>query len=97
LQWNKFGNDNYYGTTKESFKSSDIFIMTPNVLNCMDNSVREKFFVIFFDIDEGLRRERLKKRGYSDKDCEKRFDIDKKTFDNFNSFDMVVTNPNFIP
>lgn len=97
LQWNKFGETLFYGTTIKDFANNDIFIMSPNVIDGFTKKIRNKSFVIFFDIDEKIRIKRMKKRGFSDQQIQNRLKLDNDLFHDFDDYDMVITNPKFNP
>jgi guanylate kinase len=87
-------NNWYYGTSSQQFYEDHIFIMTPYGLSKVDSEDRKKSFVIFFDIDESLRRERLLLRSDADS-VDRRIIADEADFQNFTDFDIRITNSNF--
>lgn len=94
LQYNKFGNGYYYGTSIAEFEEKDVFIMTPNSLGQLSQEYRNKCFVIYIKIDEEIRKARLLER--SDKhDAERRLRDDAEDFKDFDDYDLLITNPNF--
>ena len=84
-----------YGTTLEQFYRDDVFIMTPSGLSHLSPEDRAKSFVIFFDIDEEIRRQRLEERVMPGHTVEARLEADRKLFAGFNNYDLKITNPNF--
>lgn len=84
----------FYGTSMEEFRSSNLFIMTPSGLAKMPRKDREQSHVIYLDIDEDTRRERLSKRRDAD-DVERRLKADEIDFGNFSDFDRIIKNPDF--
>ncbi len=84
----------FYGTSMEEFQSSNLFIMTPSGLAKMPRKDREQSHVIYLDIDEDTRRERLSKRRDAD-DVERRLKADEIDFGNFSDFDRIIKNPDF--
>ena len=84
----------HYGTSIEEFNNSDLFIMTPSGLSKMSPSDRKQSYVIYIDIDEDIRKERLSGRRDAD-DVERRLRADEMDFENFYDFDHIITNPNF--
>ena len=85
----------YYGRTKEDFPTGNLLIMTPAGLIQLSDRDRKESFIIFIDIDEDIRRERLDEREDAD-DTERRLSTDREDFLNFENYDYRITNPNFI-
>lgn len=83
-----------YGTSIEEFLKSNLFIMTPSGLSKMKESDRKESFVVYLDIDESVRKERLSKRNDADV-LERRLEADKKDFSSFVDFDYIITDPFF--
>lgn len=83
-----------YGTERSSFENSQVFIMTPKGMSQLSKEEREKFTVIYFDIPEEVRRERLSKRSDEDK-IERRLEADRLDFETFLDFDWLVVDPEF--
>lgn len=89
-------NDWYYGRTKEDFYSGNLLIMTPAGISQMTEEDRRSSFVIYLNIDESIRKERLSERNDADS-TERRLAADNKDFENFTDHDYLILNPNFIP
>lgn len=89
-----FFNGWYYGTFLSSWSMCDLFIMTPSGVAQIKPEDRKNCFVIYLDINEGIRRERLLKRSSPDS-IERRIEADEKDFENFTDFDMRITTPTF--
>jgi guanylate kinase len=87
-------NEWYYGTSNDQFYNDKIFIMTPKGLSHVSEKDREESLVIFFDIEEDIRRERLSSRNDADT-IERRLLADALDFKDFKDFDIKITNPNF--
>lgn len=86
----------YYGTTKEQFNTEgSVFIMTPSGLSHLKKEDREESFVIYFNIQEDIRRSRLLKRDDGNDQIERRLAADKKDFEGFKDFDVQIVNPIF--
>jgi guanylate kinase len=83
-----------YGTTIEEFQKSNLFIMTPGGISKLKTFDREESWIVYIDIPENIRRERLLKRNDAD-DVERRLAADEKDFENFTDFDARITDPNF--
>ena len=84
-----------YGTTLKQFYRDDVFIMTPSGLSHLSKEDRAKSFVIFFDIDEEIRRQRLGERVMPGHTVDARLQADRELFDGFSDYDLKITNPNF--
>lgn len=84
-----------YGTTKEEFEKSNLFIMTPSGVAKLDPSDRKESFIVYFDIPYDVRRERLMERRDADL-VDRRLDADESDFRGFNDFDYSITDPNFV-
>lgn len=84
----------YYGSLKEDFEEKTLFIKTPEGLAKMSSEDRNKCFIIYLDIPEGVRKERLQSRNDADS-VDRRLIADNLAFQNFKDFDLRVTSPNF--
>jgi guanylate kinase len=85
----------YYGTHKSSLSKFDIFIMTPPAIRTIARKgYRENFFILYLDIPEQVRRERLKKRPNFNVEARIKDDRD-NLFKDFTEYDLKVTNPLF--
>jgi guanylate kinase len=84
----------YYGSLKEDFENKSLFIKTPEGLAKMSAEDRSKCFIIYLDIPESVRRERLQSRNDADS-VDRRLAADRNAFNNFSDFDLRVTSPNF--
>jgi guanylate kinase len=87
-------NEWVYGTSIDEFLKSNLFIMTPSGLSKMKEIDRKESVVVYLDIDEDIRRERLSKRNDADK-IERRLEADKKDFNSFTDFDYAIFDPFF--
>lgn len=84
-----------YATSVEQFYNDDVFIMTPSGLAHLAEEDRKKSFVIFFDIDENIRRVRLEERIMPGHTVDARLQADLDLFANFSNYDLKITNPTF--
>lgn len=84
-----------YGTSNTQFYSDDVFIMTPSGLSHLSPEDRKNSFVIFFDIDEAIRKERLEARVMPGHSVDARLQADRELFEGFNDYDLKITNPDF--
>lgn len=94
-EWNKFTEKGwYYGTTNDHFKSASLFVMTPSGIRALTPDERKEFFVIYLDIPESVRRERLLSRRDADF-ADRRLKTDREDFEDFEDFDIRITNSDF--
>lgn len=94
IQYSKFGNGYTYATGAEAFKKCGLMILTPKGLGKFTPFVRNQMMVVYIDISEEVRRERLNKRSDSH-DTERRLKDDKEDFENFANWDIKINNPEF--
>lgn len=83
-----------YGTLRKSWNESDVFIMTPSGIKHILPEERTECVILYIDVDEETRRNRLSLRSDSDS-VERRLEADEKDFADFNDYDLCITNPNF--
>lgn len=83
-----------YGTGIASWKNSQIFIMTPVGISKIRPEDRQDCFIVYLDISEDIRRDRLRERSDADS-IERRIEADQKDFKNFFDFDIRITDHNF--
>lgn len=93
-EWVAFNNW-IYGTTIDQFEKDDVFIMTPTGLAHLSDDARKESLVIFFDIDEEIRRQRMISRNMPGDSVERRLEADRKDFENFTNYDIKITNHDF--
>ena len=79
-----------YGTSKDEFLRSELFILTPSGISQLSEKDRSDSFIIYIDIDEDTRRERMSERKDADS-AERRLEADEKDFRNFSDFDCIIT------
>ena len=92
-EWVTF-NGWFYGTSVSEFKQSDLLIMTPSGVEKLRHEDREDSHIIYLDIPEDIRRQRLLSRRDAD-DVERRLAADQADFLNFNDYDEQITDPFF--
>jgi guanylate kinase len=85
----------YYGISSENFERNHLFIMTPHEINLLSEKDRKDSFVVYLDIDESVRRERITKRSDNNDSVERRISSDKIDFRGFNKYDLKVSDPDF--
>jgi guanylate kinase len=93
-EWVAFNNW-IYGTTVDQFDQDDLFIMTPSGLAHLSDDARKESLVIFFDIDEEIRRKRMLSRNMPGDSVDRRLEADRKDFENFTNYDIKITNHDF--
>ncbi len=85
----------YYGVTLEEFNESQVFIMTPGEFSNIDSETRKKCFVVYLDIERGVRESRLFKREDKNDSIVRRLDADEIDFKEFKDYDLRITDPEF--
>lgn len=85
----------YYGLTKEEFSNSQIFIMTPGEYSMIPQDFRKNCFVVYLDIDRGIREERLHIREDKNDSIKRRLDSDDVDFKDLKDYDLRITDPEF--
>ena len=84
-----------YGTSNKQFYEDDVFIMTPSGIAHIKPDDRNTSFIMYFDIDEAIRKERLEARVMPGHSVEARLQADRDLFEGFSDFDIKITDPNF--
>lgn len=84
-----------YGTSNKQFYEDDVFIMTPSGIAHIKPEDRNTSFIMYFDIDETIRKERLEARVMPGHSVEARLQADRDLFEGFTDFDIKITDPNF--
>jgi guanylate kinase len=87
-------NNWFYGTPENTFRSSNLFIMTPSSLKSLNDLDRSDSFIVYLDIEEETRRARLSARNDADS-TERRLHTDNLDFLNFGDYDLKITDPYF--
>lgn len=85
----------YYGITKQEFESSQVFIMTPSEFSKIPSDLRKQCFVVYLDINRGIRESRLNGREDKNDSIKRRLDADEIDFKEFKDYDLKVTDPDF--
>ena len=93
LEYDEF-NGWYYGSSKQAWIDYDLYILTPPGIRKLSEEQRNQAFIIYLDIPEEVRRERLSKRRDADS-VERRIQADKEMFDTFTDFDIRIKNTDF--
>ena len=85
-----------YGTTKEQFKTErSVLIMTPSGLSHLAEEDRVESLIVYFNIQEEMRRRRLMQRNDGNDKVERRLAADEKDFEGFTDYDIQEVNPLF--
>lgn len=87
--------DWFYAISCENFENNNIFIMTPHEISTLSKEDMSKCFVVYLDIDESIRRERITRRDDNNDSVERRIQSDKEDFKMFNEYDLKITDPEF--
>jgi guanylate kinase len=96
IQFNQFGNGHFYGTSKASWDDSSVFIIDPKTCNMLKSKgLLSGKTVVFFDIPEDIRYSRLGERNDSNDDIKRRLQTDRDDFKDFNSWNIIITDPNY--
>lgn len=85
----------YYGITHKEFESSTVLIMTPGELKNLSSNDRAESYIIYLKIDRSIREIRYSKRNDNNDSIKRRMDSDDKDFENFNDYDLLVTDAKF--
>lgn len=86
-----------YGTTKDQFYADgSVFIMTPTGLSHLPKKDRDDSLVIYFDIEEGIRRSRMQERQGNADSVHRRLEADHTDFLNFTDCNVTITDPYFL-
>jgi len=89
-----FFNEWFYGTSKDEFNKSNLFIMTPGGVAKLSPGDREESLIVYLNIDEETRKNRLEARRDAD-DVKRRLEADFQDFWEFRDFDFEIKDPNF--
>lgn len=93
LQYVTF-NGHYYGTLKETFKCSNLFIMSPDGVANLSETDRQQCIVFLVDANESTLVRRMTNREQR-VDLGKvvdRINLDRETFKDFRDYDFIIDN-----
>ena len=85
----------FFGITLEEFNTSQVFIMTPGEFKDISPEIRKDCFVVYLDIDRGIRESRLHSREDKNDSVKRRLDSDEIDFENLVDYDLRITDPDF--
>lgn len=86
-----------YGIMRTDFVRCDVSVMTPEYISDIKrkhSDLLDTFMIILLMPDESVRMERLRMRNDADS-VERRIAADRKQFENFTCYDVVITDPYF--
>ncbi len=84
-----------YFMIKEDFNNSELFIMTPHDISCMDIQNRKSSFIIFIDIPENIRYNRISNRNDTNDSINRRIVSDREDFKDFIDYDLRICDSTF--
>lgn len=89
--------DVFYMILKDDFINSQVCIMTINEFNSIDFNLieRKNIFVVYLNIDEDIRKNRLLNRNDLNDSILRRVYADNQDFKDFKDYDMMITDPEF--
>jgi len=93
FEFKKF-NGWHYGTSDFQMRESNVFIFTPEGVKDLPRIFKSQCTIVYFDIDENIRLERLKKRSDSDT-IERRLEADKEDFKDFKEYNIRIGGETF--
>jgi guanylate kinase len=86
----------YYGTSQTQFTTTcNLFIMTPKGISHIDPIDRKECTIIYLNVPEKIRRNRLVARKMPGDSIDRRMTADALDFENFTDFDIEINNSNF--
>lgn len=83
-----------YGTTQASWDRNQVFIMTPSGVAKIKPEDRKDCFIVYLDIPEDIRRERIALRSDADL-VERRIEADRMDFENYTNYDFSIQDSKF--
>ena len=84
-----------YGMTREEYEKSDVLIMSPDGLKLLPEEIKKECLIIYLDINPTTRLTRLILRDDKAYHPMSREIEDMKQFNEFEDYDLRVTNPEF--
>lgn len=84
-----------YGTSNKQFFEDDLFIMTPSGIAHVKPEDRKQSCIIFLDMPQEKRRERLAERVMPGDSVDRRIEADEQDFRDFKDYDVRITNHDF--
>lgn len=94
--WHNKYIDFYYGALKLDFRwGGKFFIIAPTSIGQLSKEIIDRSFILYFDIPEKIREERMSKRQNNIDSVKRRLKSDAEDFRNYKLFSYKITNPNF--
>jgi guanylate kinase len=93
-EYEVFLEDWYYGSTIKDWNECNLFIKTVGGVSQVREEDRKDCFVVYLDIDEDIRYDRLLERKDVDS-VNRRINADKEDFRKFENFDLRIRDENF--
>lgn len=84
-----------YGITKKQFYKNRIHILTPFAVESLKDYILNQCHVLYLDIDDNIRHERMSTRKNMLDEVERRITSDNIDFNDFNKYDKLIQDPNF--
>jgi guanylate kinase len=84
-----------YGYDKKGFTASNVFILTPNEVLQISNENRKQCCIVYLDIDNNVRKQRIGEREDDNDDVQRRIDADELDFKSFEDYDIRIRDPHF--
>jgi len=81
---------NYYGTSKLQWNTKDVFIMTPSGVANLTANDRKDSFVMYIDVPQEIRIQRLHKRNMTEEEIADRIKLDEMNFDGYTDYDIKI-------
>lgn len=83
----------YYGTSNEQFQKDNLFIMTPKGLSHVSDEDRNESAVLYLNMPEAVRKERMLERNGNADSIERRLEADELDFKDFEDWNFMIDNP----
>lgn len=92
LEWEEF-NGYYYGTPFDT--NGTVFIMSTDGIKQIPEEDRNKYFIIYIDINNLILHQRMLDRGWNDDKIINRMLVDDIKYRTFDDYDLRITDPEF--
>lgn len=84
-----------YGISAEDFENSQVMILTPGEFSQLSGRERKNLFVVYLDIPEKIRRERIMVRRDPNDNIDRRIAADALDFQDFGDYDLKIRDHEF--
>ena len=88
-------NDWNYGLPNFEWSSCNLFIMSPATIKKLTEEQLKECFIIYLDIQENIRKERISFRSGNADSVERRINADEQDFNQFTTYNLKITNADF--